>query len=600
MSARDRRRPPGAGAGAGNGDNGEPEVAHARVHPVEWSPWIWILLVLAIVLVGWLVVRYLFFAGGDVTVRFVEARGLDRYSPVRYRGAKVGTVQEIKVDPELGEVEVRLSLDAEMGDALRAGTRFWIVEPGLEGGIGNLISGTHVAIAPGAGERTRSFQGLEHPPILPAPGPGRIFVLEAANAGEAAIGTPVSFRGMRVGRVLGSEYDDDRGVSAIHVFVLDRYAVNVRETSRFWRTGGLSVSFGGGGLSLGGASLPSLLSPSFAFYTPEVLAGPVAPEGSRFDLHDSAAAARAASDGPHLDYLTSFAGPVAGLAAGTPVRMKGVEVGSVRAVHLRYVPGAARLETPVTLVVDPRRLGIDVPETATRDELRQTMNEVLDSLVRNGLRASLATSLVLPGASAVNLDLVAGRGTARLDVSTQPPIIPAAGGGDGLAGALASLERVAATIEDLPLREIAGDLRSAARRVDALVSDPRLDSSLERLDLAMGDVQGAAASVRQNVEPIADSLRNAAATVESAAASIESTATLAGENVEPIAQSLRNAAASAEAAAARAEQLLGDAPRQNYDLGELMRELTRAAESVRALADYLTEHPDSLLKGRPE
>jgi paraquat-inducible protein B len=72
----------------------------------------------------------------------------------------------------------------------------------------------------------------------------------------------------------------------------------------------------------------------------------------------------------------------------------------------------------------------------------------------------------------------------------------------------------------------------------------------------------------------------------------------AGENVEPIAASLRRAAASAESAATRAEALLGSAPRQGYDLAELVREVTRAAESVRALADYLSEHPDSLLKGR--
>jgi paraquat-inducible protein B len=487
-----------------------------------------------------------------------------------------------------------------MSDALRTGTRFWIVEPSLEGGIGNLIAGTYVAIAPGEGERTRRFQGLEHPPIVAAPGPGRIFVIEAPEAGEAAIGTAVSFRGMTVGRVLGAEYDHRRGVSAIHLFVLEPYAVYVRESTRFWRTGGLSVSLGGGGLSLGGASLPSLLSPSFAFYTPEVLAGPVAPEGSRFELHPSESAAVAASGGPRLEYVTFFPGPIRGLGAGTPVRMKGVEVGSVLSASLRYVAPTGELETPVVLVVDPRRLGLEVPPTSTRDELRQTMDEVLDRLVRNGLRARLASSLVLPGASAVDLDLIGTAGTARLDLSREPPVIPASGAGDGLAGALASLERVAATIEDLPLRQIAGDLRSAARRVDALVHDPRLESSLGRLDAALADVEGAAAITRENVEPIAQSLRNAARDVEAAAATIQSAAGTAGENVEPIVESLRNAAAAAETAAARAGQLLGDAPRQNYDLGELMRELTRAAEAVRALATYLTENPESLLRGRDE
>ncbi|HJT18280.1 MAG TPA: hypothetical protein VJ853_12860, partial [Thermoanaerobaculia bacterium] len=81
-------------------------------------------------------------------------------------------------------------------------------------------------------------------------------------------------------------------------------------------------------------------------------------------------------------------------------------------------------------------------------------------------------------------------------------------------------------------------------------------------------------------------------------ADVQKVAAVTRENIGPITQSLRSAAATAEQAAGRANQLLATAPQQNYDLGSLIKELTRAAESIRALADYLTEHPDSLLKGR--
>ena len=57
-------------------------------------------------------------------------------------------------------------------------------------------------------------------------------------------------------------------------------------------------------------------------------------------------------------------------------------------------------------------------------------------------------------------------------------------------------------------------------------------------------------------------------------------------------------ATAAETAAGRANQLLATAPQQNYDLGQLIKELTRAADAVRALAEYLTENPDAVLKGR--
>lgn len=573
----------------------------ASVHMAKWNPWIWVIPVIAIFFVGYLVVRYGFFGGGDITVRFAEARGLDRYSPVRFRGAKVGTVQKITVDPELKAVLVRITMDASMNQALTKGTRFWIVEPNIEGGgLGSILSGTYVGISPGEGEETREFVGQEYPPVLATPEAGKTFILEGPNVGSIVAGTPVQFEGIRVGRVLGAEHNEKTGTTTVHVFVVQRFAHHVKETTRFWRAGGLSFSLGGGGVSMGDASLSSLLNAPLAFYTPNVLAGKPAADMSRFELYESRGAAIAASDGPHLAYLTYFPGPVGGLKPGTPVQMKGVEVGRVRNVRLRYVPETATLETPVTIEIDPRLLEMPVSEGMTREEVRNNMNGALSRLVNKGMRATLATSLVLPGASAVLLENVAKAGTGRLVTESDPPIIPAASEGNGLAGAMASISSVAETIRSLPLREIADHMRSSAQRLDTLMNDPRLDQSLQRLNTSLASVERVAATAERNADPIVSSLRNAAKSAESAAKTIDSTATTASQSIEPIVKSLTNAADSAEAAAKRAEQLLGSSQKQNYDIAELIRELTRAAEAVRSLASYLTENPDSLIKGRRE
>ncbi|MEO8379853.1 MAG: MlaD family protein [Acidobacteriota bacterium] len=569
------------------------EDPEANVRVQKWSPWIWIVPVLAVFFAGWMIVRY-GFGGGDITVRFSEARGLDRYSPVRFRGAKVGTVQKITVDEKLDQVVVRISMDASMDSALRKGTRFWIVEPGLEGGgVGSLLSGTYVGIAPGEGDETREFMGQEYPPVLSAPEEGKTFILEDRELGSVAVGSPVQYQGIRVGRVLGTEYDEKREITAVHVFVVQRFAARVRQSTRFFRAGGLSLRLGGGGLSMGDASLSSLLSAPIGFYTPEVMAGAPVAEGTRFELHDSRPAAVAAADGPHLTYLTYFTGPIGGLTPGTPVQMKGVQIGRVREVHLRYVPETASLETPVTLEIDPRLLEFPVTDTTTRAELRNTMNDALARMVQKGMRATLATSLVLPGASAVNLDTVARPGTGRLVVTNEPPIIPAATNGNGIEGAMAAIGDVADTIRNLPLQEIAGNLQRASQRIDQLTSDPALDQSLRRLNTSLAEIEKASKVAGENAGPIARSLRNAA---ESA----EATTTKVGQNIDPIVASLRNAADAAEAAAKRAEALMGTSQKQGYDVAELIRELTRAAESVRALASYLTENPDALLKGRRE
>jgi paraquat-inducible protein B len=571
----------------------EPEgTPEAAVHLARWSAWVWIVPALAIFLAGYLVVRYGVFGGGDITVRFADARNLDRYSPVRFRGAKVGTVQKITIDKNLQQVVVRISMDASMNHALNKGTRFWVVQPGLEGGgLGGLLSGTYVGIAPGEGDGAKEFVGQEYGPIVTPPEAGKTLILEASGLGSIAVGSPVQFQGMRVGQILGSEYDETRGVTYVHAFVVKRFAGDVRQSTRFWRAGGLSVSLGGGGLSMGGAGLASLLTAPVAFYTPEVLPGPEMADKSHFRLYESEAAAIAAADGPHLTYLTYFTGPVKGLAPGTPVQMKGVEVGHVRDVRLRYVPQTATLETPVTLELDPRKLEMAVTPATTREELRATMNDAMAKLVQKGLRAKLDSSLVLPGASGVSLDIVAAPGTGHLVLANDPPIIPASGSGSGIEGALGALNDVAGRIRALPIEEIAGHLRSTSQRLDALVHDPALDQSLQRLNRSLADVERITATTRENVGPIVKSVRNAAQ-------SAEAVAKTAQENVGPLVQSLRNTAAAAEEAAKSAQQLVGSSQTQNYDLGAMIKELARAADAVRALATYLTENPDSLLKGR--
>ena len=58
------------------------ENPEGTVRASHWGPWVWIIPAIAIFFVGYLIVRYGFFGGGDITVRFVEARGLE----IRYPG----------------------------------------------------------------------------------------------------------------------------------------------------------------------------------------------------------------------------------------------------------------------------------------------------------------------------------------------------------------------------------------------------------------------------------------------------------------------------------------------------------------------------------
>src|SRR5213075_1969389 len=144
---------------------------------------------------------------------------------------KVGSVQKITVDEKSHSVLVRLSMDKSMDYALRKGTRFWIIEPGLEGGgLGGILGGTYVSIAPGDGDQTGEFVGQEYAPVLTAAENGKTVILEAHGLGSLTVGSPVQFQGMRVGRILGSEYDPVHGTTLVHTFVVQRFASQVRQS----------------------------------------------------------------------------------------------------------------------------------------------------------------------------------------------------------------------------------------------------------------------------------------------------------------------------------------------------------------------------------
>ena len=46
----------------------------AKAHVARYSPWLWLIPAIAVFFVGYLIVRYGLFGGGDITVRFAEAR----------------------------------------------------------------------------------------------------------------------------------------------------------------------------------------------------------------------------------------------------------------------------------------------------------------------------------------------------------------------------------------------------------------------------------------------------------------------------------------------------------------------------------------------
>jgi paraquat-inducible protein B len=254
--------------------------------------------VVAAAVAGYLIYGGLQESGPTITLRFTDARGVrPRETEIRHRGVPVGRVDRIELSGDQKHAVVTGRLRRETSGLAREGSVFWIVRPEVRLGdisrLGTLVSGPYIEVRPGSGTARSEFTGLDQPPLTERP--GLKLILAASQLGSVKLGSPVSYRGIEVGTVTGTQLSRDATAAHVEVVIFRRYASLVRAGSRFWSVGDVDVSvslFKGVEVDLD--SLRSLVTGGVAFATPEASNMPPARDGAIFVLHDK----------PEKDWLT--------------------------------------------------------------------------------------------------------------------------------------------------------------------------------------------------------------------------------------------------------------------------------------------------------
>ena len=88
-------------------------------------------------------------------------------------------------------------------------------------GLSTLLFGAYIGMLPAdaAGKAERNFIGRKDPPVLDSDVPGRTFLLKMDELGSVSLGSPVFYRGLSVGQVLGWDIGDLAKSVTIHAFV---------------------------------------------------------------------------------------------------------------------------------------------------------------------------------------------------------------------------------------------------------------------------------------------------------------------------------------------------------------------------------------------
>jgi paraquat-inducible protein B len=241
-----------------------------------------------------------------VTLTFRSADGLKAgTTKVRHKAVDLGTADSIRLSDDLSSVVVQVQMQREATDELTGNARFWVVRPRLNAGnvsaLDTLLSGAYIELDPGTRTATptaprRNFTGPEEPPAVRSGEPGQSYVLQGSRIGGITSGSPVLYRDVTVGEVLGWDMSPDGQGFAVAIFVRNPFNWFVRVGTDFWDASGIGLDLGAGGVQLRLESLQALLSGGIAFDTrPEACNAPLSPSGAEFRLYRDQATASAAS-----------------------------------------------------------------------------------------------------------------------------------------------------------------------------------------------------------------------------------------------------------------------------------------------------------------
>lgn len=228
-----------------------------------------------------------------ITLEFRNGQGLvAKLTQLRYLGLPVGIVE--KVDPSGGKVIVTARLLPGYDILRRRGSVFSIMRPVLElqkvSGLETLVSGIYIDCIPGGkGPETSRFDGIsqEDAEQIDFQDEGFEVTLIAASS-KIGVGTPVIYRGVRVGKITRKDLTQGGSGVRLTASVKRRYVSLLHENSRFWNAGGVKISGGLISLNVQSSVLEGKGLGGVEFSTPSGdAAGAQVKEGHRYDLYDS-------------------------------------------------------------------------------------------------------------------------------------------------------------------------------------------------------------------------------------------------------------------------------------------------------------------------
>ena len=284
------------------------------------------------------------------------------------------------------------------------------------------------------------------------------------------------------------------------------------------------------------------------------------------------------------DLIVYFNDSLNGLSEGAPVKYRGVTVGSVKRVMVRFNQATNDYAMPVIIEIEEKLLRARFGDASGEFFTDRSMEE----RIKAGMRASLQSESMVTGVLYVGIDMAPNPSPPVFhqlkpiypELPTKPTQI------QQLMQNLASLDiksieknlnalltKLDTTVGGLQMAEINQGVTNLLTSINRLVTAPDITNALASIKPTLDQYRELGAKLTSKVDPLADSVTNSLAEANRALAQVRG----AGENLRTL--------------------LAPDAPLRN-DLDQALEQLAGAAQSISSLVDFLKQHPNALITGR--
>ncbi len=290
-------------------------------------------------------------------------------------------------------------------------------------------------------------------------------------------------------------------------------------------------------------------------------------------------------------FVVFFDESIHGLDLGSPVKLRGVRVGRVVDLNIRYDGGTNRSVVAVVcefsrdMMTDGKGVVVNV---ADREELQK--------LVNHGLRAQLGVLGLATGLLFVQLDFFnpqdyPAKGHAADPRYVAVPAVPSA-----ISEFQASASEILAKVKKIDFAGLAEEVKTLVAQTRKQVAGIDVRGAVEQWRKTGAQVEALAAA--PEIKQAFATMNAAAGDLRTVLAKLEAQAGPVGKELTETLAQVRVAVGNFSDAAGATRQFLAAHSGLGEDVAGGLAQLGEAAEAVKRLADFLERNPNALLTGK--